>query len=86
MKNAALSAILRPDDRVLLEVAMQSRLLMLLPAALLLGAAAAQDDAKGDNLKICFPERGEQRSTAFESKAKSVNGVLIILTRDRSDQ
>jgi uncharacterized protein (TIGR03067 family) len=40
-------------------------------------------DLDGDNLKICFPEEGKERSTAFESKPNSVNDVLIILKREK---
>ncbi len=40
-------------------------------------------DLDGDNLRICFPEGGAgERSTAFESKANSVNDVLIVLKRE----
>lgn len=41
-------------------------------------------ELEGDNLKICYPEaRNGERSTAFESKADSVNDVFIILKRKR---
>lgn len=40
-------------------------------------------ELEGDNLRICFPEgRPGERSTAFESKPKSVNDVLIVLGRE----
>lgn len=40
-------------------------------------------ELEGDNLKICFPEEGKERSTAFESKPNSVNDILIILKREK---
>ena len=40
-------------------------------------------ELEGDNLNICFPEGGKERSTAFESKPNSVNDVLIVLKRER---
>ncbi|HUF62597.1 MAG TPA: TIGR03067 domain-containing protein [Verrucomicrobiales bacterium] len=39
---------------------------------------------EGDTLMICFPEGAkDERSTAFESKANSVNDVLIVLKREK---
>jgi hypothetical protein len=41
-------------------------------------------ELKGDDLKICYPEAGNvERSTAFESKADSVNDIFIILKREK---
>ncbi len=41
-------------------------------------------DLEGDNLKICFPKGDKgKRSTAFESKPKSGNEILIILKREK---
>ena len=43
-------------------------------------------DLDGDTLKVCFAEGTQkERPTAFESKPNSVNDVLLVLKRDKSD-
>ena len=40
-------------------------------------------DLVGDTLRICFPETGKQRPTAFDSQPDSANDVIIMLKRIR---
>ena len=40
---------------------------------------------EGDDLKICYPEASNDRSTAFESKGdKSPNDVFLVLKREKT--
>ena len=42
-------------------------------------------ELKGDDLKVCYPETSNERSTAFESKSdNSPNDVLLMLKREKT--